>query len=139
MRMHWVLAIVGAAALAANLSACGGGQPAAAAGTQPATAPAASGPADPNNLIIGRWLFISANNNPAVAPGGCSTEMMFTPTQWTIVQMGVTKTDNNVHYYASAKEVYVVDADGGHVTYNVLDPNHVQLDNFTMCTYARAA
>jgi hypothetical protein len=137
MRTHWVSAIVGAAALAASLSACGGGQPAAAE-TQPATAAAAASPVDPSNLIIGRWLFTSANNNPPTAPGGCSTEMTFTPTQWTQVQVGVSTT-SNVHYYASAKEVYVVYPTGDHVTYNVLDQNHVQLDTFALCTYARAA
>jgi hypothetical protein len=128
----------GALALAsvlAGLSACGGGR-------SPATAPQGSGTQaaaqsqDPGNPLIGRWQFVGFGKGPVDSPSGCSIDMTFSPSQWTQTQGGAT-TNTAVTYIPSAKVVYVVGSDGGHITYVLVDQNHIALDLFAPCTYAR--
>ena len=134
------VALAGFVVLAAGLTACGAKKIAAAQGTdtQPAAAaPASIGPQDPNNVLIGQWRYSSSMNaNNDI--GGCPTAVTFTSTAITQTAMGSTSTIP-VRYNASPTTVYVLTDTGlsGHVTYKVLDPNHVQIDAYPACTFER--
>ncbi|HEY3890136.1 MAG TPA: hypothetical protein VGL73_16290 [Caulobacteraceae bacterium] len=117
---------IAAVLLAASLAACGGsGQP--------------SSAVDRNNPLIGHWRFSGVGSDPNAPLGGCASEMVFTATQQTLIYSGAPRT-NDVTYNASPTLVYVMGNTGivDHVTYNVLDANHVQLDAAGPCTYVRA-
>jgi hypothetical protein len=109
------------AALMAGMAAYSGGYPAAAA---------------PDNPLIGKWRFTGIGSGPASAPSGCSIDMTFTSTQWTQTQGGTTS-NGRVTYIPSPTVVYVVGPDGGHVTYVLVDQNHIALDSFAPCSYVR--
>jgi hypothetical protein len=115
-------AVVVAVGLAAS-GACGAG---------------ASQASNPNNLVIGKWHFVSIGTDTTSGPSGCSTDMEFTATNWIQTQGGAT-TNSVVTYIPSPTSVYVVYPDGSHVTYTFPDPNHLVLDSFAPCTYARVA
>ena len=105
---------------------------------------AVAGPRDPNNPLIGKWRFASVGARGSFAPaqtatGGCADEMVFTPTQQTLV-FGDKSGTSDVHYIASATTIYVI-GNGpldDHVTYLVLDANHVTLDTGAVCVFVRA-
>jgi hypothetical protein len=131
------------AGVAVGLAACGGGQKGAAgaqaSGAQvAATAQASVGPQDPNNILIGQWRFSGIGSDSSAAPGGCATAITFTSTQQTMTSLGATSTIP-VTYNASPTGVFVLTDAGidAHVTYNVLDANHVQLDSWPACTFTR--
>ncbi|HEY5072044.1 MAG TPA: hypothetical protein VII63_08435 [Caulobacteraceae bacterium] len=130
------LGLAAMAALFAGLAACGGhGTAATASGDASPAAPTAASPADPANPLIGAWRFIGFGKGPA-EPSGCSTQMVFSPGQWTQTQGGAT-TNMAVTFIPGPKTVYVVDANGGHITYVLIDQNHIALNSFAPCTYER--
>jgi hypothetical protein len=131
------LRLATSAAVMLGLAACGGSHQGA-AGSQNAGAPAAAGPKDPNNLLIGSWKFSGIGTDATAAPGGCATAVTFTPTQQTMTDLSGTSS-HAVTYNASPKGVYVMSDAGiaAHTTYIVLDPNHVQLDSWPACTFTR--
>jgi hypothetical protein len=120
MRVNKWLALIGAAALMTGLPACGQAHP------------------DSHNPVIGKWRFIGIGADTTSGPSGCSTDMEFTPTNWIQTQGGAT-TNSVVTYIPSPSAVYVVYGDGSHVTYTFPDQNHLVLDSFAPCTYARVS
>ncbi len=139
MRCSRGLTISGLAAFSVALGACGGGHQGAASG-QGAGAQAAAGPQDPNNLLIGSWKFSGIGADPTAAPGGCATALTFTATQQTMTDLSGTSS-HPVTYNASAAGVFVMSDAGidAHVTYKILDANHVQLDSWPACTFTRVS
>jgi ABC-type oligopeptide transport system substrate-binding subunit len=139
MNSNRVSALAAVAVLASFLAACGQGHQTAAAtqGAAAAPATAAASPADPHNPLIGSWRFTGIGAGPPTETSGCSITMTFAANQWTQTQGGAT-TNMSVSYIPSAKVVYVVSPDGGHVTYVLVDANHIALDSFAPCTYERA-
>ena len=99
--------------------------------------PAAAEPQDPHNPLIGTWHFIGFGAGAPASPSGCSIDMTFTSTQWSQTRGGATSTIS-VTYIPSAKVVYVVGSDGGHITYILVDQDHIALNSWAPCTYARA-
>ena len=94
--------------------------------------------ADPPNPLIGKWHFIGFGTGTPTSSSACSIDMTFTSSQWSQTRGGTT-TNGRVTYIPSAKVVYVVGPDGGHVTYVLVDQNHIALDSFAPCTYARVS
>jgi hypothetical protein len=142
MGLNSRLAVASIAVLASGLAACGGRQTAAA---QAAAAPAAgvqvaavTGQSDPNDPLIGQWRFTGIGNGPASATSACSTAMTFTAADWVQTHVDGTTTTDPVTYIPSAKVVYVVDVNGDHTTYVLVDQDHIALDSFAPCAYARA-
>ena len=135
------LALASIAVLMAGLAACGGRQTAAApqgAAAQSAGAQvAAAGPRDANNPLIGQWRFTGIGTGPASATSACSTAMTFTATDWVQTHVDGTTTTDPVTYIPSAKVVYVVDANADHTTYILVDQDHIALESFAPCAYAR--
>ena len=136
----WV-ALASVAVLTVGLAACGGRQTAtasqSAAGQNAGVQVAAAGPRDPNNPLIGQWRFAGIGNGPASVTSACSTDMTFTATDWVQTHVDSATTTDPVTYIPSAKMVYVVDANAGHTTYILVDQDHIALDSFAPCTYAR--
>jgi len=132
-----MLRLAGSAALILGLAACEPSHPSA-AGSQDAGAQTSAGPRDPNNLLIGSWKFSGIGADPTAAPGGCATAVTFTPTQQTMTDVSGTSS-HNVTYNASPTGVFVLSDAGiaAHVTYKILDSNHVQLDSWPACTFTR--
>jgi hypothetical protein len=134
------LALAGVAVLASGLAACGGG-------SQTTTAPSAvaqsagpqvvAAPSDPNNPLVGHWRFTGIGDGPASVTSACSTDMTFTTTGWVQTHADGSNTTDPVTYIPSAKMVYVVDVNGGHTTYVLVDQDHIALDSFAPCAYAR--
>jgi hypothetical protein len=134
------MAIAALTAIAVGLAGCGGGHQAAAAPSSVQAAPTQVSAQDPNNPLIGQWRFVGYGNGPSDSPSGCSTEMTFTADNWMQVQGGVqgTPTTNTaVTYIPGPKTVYVLGADGGHITYILVDASHIALESAWPCTYAR--
>ena len=98
----------------------------------------ATAAAEPANPLIGKWHFIGFGSGPTTSSSGCSIDMTFAPAQWTQTRGGAT-THARVTYIPSAKVVYVVGSDGGHVTYILVGPDRIALDSFAPCTYDRVS
>jgi hypothetical protein len=130
------LALASIAVLMAGLAACGGRQTATAPQSAAAQV-AAAGPRDANNPLIGQWRFTGIGTGPASATSACSTAMTFTATDWVQTHVDGTTTTDPVTYIPSAKMVYVVDANADHTTYILVDQDHIALDSFAPCAYAR--
>ena len=63
--------------------------------------------------------------------------MIFTAGKWTQTRAGAT-TNVAVSYIPGPKTVYVLDNQGGHITYILVDANHIALNSFAPCTYVRS-
>ncbi len=135
------LALASIAVLASGLAGCGGSQtPSAAPGAtaqNPASQVAAAAPRDANNPLIGQWRFTGIGAGPASATSACSTDMNFTAADWVQTHVDGTTTTDPVTYIPSAKMVYVVDVNANHTTYILVDADHIALDSFAPCAYAR--
>ena len=141
MGLNSWMALASVAALSVGLAACGGRQTAAASQSAAAQGDSAqvavAGSRDPNNPLIGQWRFTGIGNGPASVTSACSTDMTFTATDWVQTHVDSATTTDPVTYIPSAKMVYVVDANAGHTTYILVDQDHIALDSFAPCTYAR--
>jgi hypothetical protein len=142
MGLNSRLVLAGIAVLTVGLAACGGSQTTAAAPGAAAQSAgvqvAAAGPRDPNNPLIGQWRFTGIGNGPASVTSACSTAMTFATTDWVQTHVDGASTTDPVTYIPSAKMVYVVDVNADHTTYILVDQDHIALDSFAPCAYARA-
>jgi hypothetical protein len=134
----WCVAVL----LAASLAGCGAHQQQAngSSGAQSAAVQAAIAPSDPNNLLIGKWRMSGFTPNPNIPGAVCDdTELVFTPTQQTLVSKGGAAATNSVTYNASSTVIYVMGNLGiaAYSIYKVIDQNHVQLDSIVPCNYER--
>ena len=100
-----------------------------------------SGPSNAGtNPIIGKWHLTGGAvypNHPAFVCG--VTDLTFSATTLTTVVSG-TPTSQPVTYIYSPKPPvteYVIDAGGGHVTYNFTGADDIVLDTGQLCTFHR--
>jgi hypothetical protein len=145
------LSTFAAVLLLVGLSACGGSHttPAAvqagASGQTPQaeassqTDQAAIAPADPQNLLIGKWHLSGFTPNGNLPGVGCTaSDMVFTETTQTLIASDGRSGDTAVTYNAAAPgKVYVMGDTANYVVYDIVDQDHVQPEGVIACIYQR--
>jgi hypothetical protein len=145
------LSTLAAVLLFVGLQGCGGphtppaaaqagasGQPAQDAASAPMQT-AAIAPADPQNLLIGKWHLSSYTPNGNLPGVGCtSSDLVFTETTQTQIAPDGRSGDTAVTYNAAAPgKVYVMGDTANYVVYDIVDQNHVQPEGVIACIYQR--